>query len=135
MAAETEYIRDYGLLAIFSNWSFQKNRSARKDEYANYRLAWASHLGGKRESYRVRGDMILTQNDIENHIIYPDATASMTWSIDLHLPGIRLRTEIRRRVPLLRLPQGDSAALSRALPDPVWRATATTCFSAGGFCP
>ena len=57
MAAETEYIRDYGLLAIFSNWSFQKNRSARKDEYANYRLAWASHLGGKRESYRVRGDM------------------------------------------------------------------------------
>ena len=30
--------------------------------------------------------MILTQNDIEDHIIYPDATASMTWSIDLHFP-------------------------------------------------
>lgn len=86
MATETEYIRDYGLLAIFSNWSFQKNHSARKYEYRNYRLVWASHLGGKRESYRVLGDMILTQNDIEDHIIYPDATASMTWSIDLHFP-------------------------------------------------
>ena len=86
MAEETEYIRDYGLYTIFGNWWYQKNKSERKDEYANYSLKWASHLGGKRESYRVVGDHILTQNDIENHVIYDDCTACMTWSIDIHFP-------------------------------------------------
>jgi hypothetical protein len=86
MAEETEYIRDYGLYTIFGNWWYQKNKSTRRDEYANYSLKWASHLGGKRESYRVVGDHILTQNDIENHILYDDMTACMTWSIDIHFP-------------------------------------------------
>ena len=86
MAEETEYIRDYGLYMIFGNWWYQKNKSSRRDEYANFSLKWASHLGGKRESYRVVGDHILTQNDIEKHIIYDDCTACMTWSIDIHFP-------------------------------------------------
>ena len=86
MAEETEYIRDYGLYVIFGNWSFQKNESERKQEYATRRLVWASHLGGKRESYRVVGDYVLTQNDIEDRVIHDDATASMSWSIDIHFP-------------------------------------------------
>lgn len=86
MANETEYIRDYGLYMILGNWWYQKNKSSRRDEYANYSLKWASHLGGKRESYRVVGDHVLTQNDIEDHILYDDMTACMTWSIDIHFP-------------------------------------------------
>jgi hypothetical protein len=86
MADETEYIRDYGLYMIFGNWWYQKNRSERRDEYANLSLKWASHLGGKRESYRVVGDHILTQNDIEDRVMYDDGTACMTWSIDIHFP-------------------------------------------------
>lgn len=86
MADETEYIRDYGLYMIYGNWWYQKNKSSRRDEYANYSLKWASHLGGKRESYRVVGDHVLTQNDIEDHILYDDMTACMTWSIDIHFP-------------------------------------------------
>ena len=86
MAEETEYIRDYGLFMIYSNWSFQKNESQKKSDYANWKLKWASHLGGKRESYRVVGDHILKQQDIEEQIIYDDATACMTWSIDIHFP-------------------------------------------------
>ena len=86
MATETEYIRDYGLYAIYGNWSFQKNHSERKDEYANLALAWVSHLGGKRESYRVVGDHIMTQNDIENHVPYEDGTACLSWTIDIHFP-------------------------------------------------
>ncbi len=86
MAEETEYIRDYGLRAIFSNWNFQKNLSERRNEYAKDALRWISHLGGKRESYRVVGDHILTEQDIENHVEYPDAGAVMTWSIDIHFP-------------------------------------------------
>jgi len=86
MADETEYIRDYGLYMIFGNWHYQKNLSIKKQEYKNRKLVWASHLGGKRESYRVVGDLILTQNDIENQVVYDDATASITWSIDIHFP-------------------------------------------------
>ncbi|MCE5237888.1 FAD-dependent oxidoreductase [bacterium] len=85
-ADDTETIRDYGLMAIFANWSYLKNRSARRAEWARDRLTWITPLGGKRESYRVVGDYIMTQNDIEGDTIQPDATASMTWSIDLHFP-------------------------------------------------
>ena len=86
MAEETEYIRDYGLRAIFSNWNYQKNLSCRREEYAHDALKWISPLGGKRESYRVKGDHILTEQDIETPEIYPDASACMTWSIDIHFP-------------------------------------------------
>jgi hypothetical protein len=85
-AEETEYIRDYGMMAIYANWSFLKNHSKRKAEWAHDTLAWVSPLGGKRESYRVVGDHILTQNDIEKHVVYPDATGTMTWNLDLHFP-------------------------------------------------
>lgn len=83
---EIEYIRDYGIMSCYANWSFLKNRSERKKEWENLDLDWLSAIGGKRESYRVVGDLILTQNDIQQDVIYPDGTASTTWSIDLHMP-------------------------------------------------
>ena len=86
MVNETEYIRDYGLMALFANWSFIKNHSVRKDEFATQKLDWVSPIGGKRESCRVIGDFIVTQNEIEAHDEKPDATASMAWNIDLHFP-------------------------------------------------
>lgn len=86
MVSEIEYIRDYGLRAIYSNWSYQKNHYPQKERFANRGLKWVSALGGKRESYRVKGDLILTQNDIENHTYYEDGTACITWSIDMHFP-------------------------------------------------
>ena len=85
-ADETEYIRDYGLMAIFTNWSYVKNHSRRKGEWAHATLSWITPLGGKRDSYRVVGDYILTQNDLENYVVYPDATAAITWDLDLHFP-------------------------------------------------
>ena len=86
MALEAEYIRDYSLMTIFCNWSFIKNHSKDRAQFQNRKLNWVSPLGGKRESYRVTGEHILTENDIEQHIPYPDATASLTWDIDIHYP-------------------------------------------------
>lgn len=86
MVKEIEYIRDYGLRAIYSNWAYQKHHFKDKEKFANLKLQWVSPIGGKRESYRVKGDYILTQQDIEDKIIHDDATASMTWSIDMHFP-------------------------------------------------
>lgn len=86
MVNDIEYIRDFGLRAIYSNWSYQKNHFSGKSAYIKSRLKWVSALGGKRESYRVKGEHILTQNDIENKTYYSDATACITWSIDMHFP-------------------------------------------------
>lgn len=83
---DAEYIRDYAMMAIFANWSYIKHHSARKAEYANRRITWVSPIGGKRESYRVKGDYVLTEQDIERHVWFPDATAAITWNIDLHYP-------------------------------------------------
>lgn len=81
---EAEEIRDHNLRAIYGNWSYLKNQ--KKEKYANYELAWVSYIGGKRESRRLLGDHILTQMDIQEGKMYPDATVTATWTIDLHFP-------------------------------------------------
>jgi len=84
--ADIERIRDYGLMTCFANWSYLKNRASDRDRWRRMDLCWISPVGGKRESYRVRGDLVLTQRDIEQKIAYPDGTAALSWSIDLHYP-------------------------------------------------
>ena len=101
-AADSEAIRDYGLMTVFANWSYLKNHAKRRDEWACDTLAWVSPIGGKRESYRVVGDYVRGQNDIGT-AWRPDATGTMTWNLDLHFP-IRERSEVRRILPFLRLP-------------------------------
>jgi len=81
-----ERIRDYGMLVVYSNWSYLKNKSAYKVEYKNRYLEWVAYIAGKRESRRLLGDLILTEKDITDFVIYPDASAPTTWTIDLHYP-------------------------------------------------
>ena len=83
---EFERIRDYGLMVVYSNWSYLKNRLQKNESYRNRRLSWVAYVAGKRESRRVLGDHILTENDIKQEIAYPDASFTSTWSIDLHYP-------------------------------------------------
>jgi len=81
-----ERIRDYGLMVVYSNWSFLKNFSTVKDEYSNRRLDWVAYIAGKRESRRLLGDHILKEQDLIDYIVYEDASAPTTWTIDLHYP-------------------------------------------------
>jgi hypothetical protein len=81
-----ERIRDYGLLVVYSNWSFLKNHSSVQEKFANRSLGWVAYVAGKRESRRLLGDHILTEQDITDYVIYPDASVPTTWSIDLHYP-------------------------------------------------
>jgi hypothetical protein len=86
MIRETEFIRDYGLLVVYSNWAFLKNHYSAKENFANEKLRWVAYVGGKRESRRLKGDYVLNENDILERRIYPDGTASTSWTIDLHYP-------------------------------------------------
>ncbi len=83
---ENEYIRDYGMMIIFSNWSFLKNKSGLKHEYENRQLDWVAYIAGKRESRRLLGDYILNGNDVLDYNLMSDGTAASTWSVDLHYP-------------------------------------------------
>lgn len=81
-----ERIRDYGLLVVFSNWSFMKNHSSIVDKYTNSTLKWVAYVAGKRESRRLIGDYILREQDMTDKVVYPDGTAPTSWTIDLHYP-------------------------------------------------
>jgi hypothetical protein len=83
---DIEQIRDHALRATYGNWAFLKNHSTRKNKFANQRLAWVASIGGKRESRRLLGDVVLCQQDIESQRPYPDACVTTTWGLDLHYP-------------------------------------------------
>lgn len=81
-----EQIRDYGLLVVYSNWSYLKNRMKENSQYKNRKLGWVAYVAGKRESRRLMGDYILKEDDIRKNVTHEDGTAPTTWSIDLHYP-------------------------------------------------
>lgn len=81
-----ERIRDYGLMVVFSNWSFLKNRISENPNYKNSQLKWVAYVAGKRESRRLIGDLVLREQDLTGRVKYPDGTAPTSWTIDLHYP-------------------------------------------------
>ena len=84
--AEAERIRDYGLLVAYSNWAYAKNVSKKQNEFKNAELEWVAYNAGRRESRRLMGDFVLSENDILSKKLQPDGTCATTWTIDLHLP-------------------------------------------------
>ena len=81
-----ERIRDYGLMVVFSNWSYLKNNLKENDQFRNQQLEWVAYIAGKRESRRLMGDYILKEDDLTRYVVHEDGTASTTWTIDLHYP-------------------------------------------------
>ena len=81
-----ERVRDYGMLVVYSNWSFLKNRSKDRQRYERQQLEWLAYVAGKRESRRLLGDYVLSEQDIVKNMPHEDATFTTTWSIDLHYP-------------------------------------------------
>lgn len=81
-----ERIRDYGLMVVYSNWSYLKNEFKENDLYRNRKLGWVAYIAGKRESRRLMGDYILKEEDLTKYIMHEDGTAATTWTIDLHYP-------------------------------------------------
>lgn len=84
MIAEAERIRDYGMLIVYSNWSWLKRNMPQY--FSNRRLGWVAYVMGKRESRRLLGDYVLTENDLLACTDHDDATVTTSWSVDLHYP-------------------------------------------------
>jgi hypothetical protein len=84
--AEAEAIRDHNLRAMYGAWDYLKNRSVNRSRYRKAELFWAAYIAGKRESRRLMGDHILTQDDLTRHRLYEDGCVTTTWYIDIHYP-------------------------------------------------
>ena len=82
---EAEEIRDHLFRAIYGAWSSAKNGPDR-EKNARRELSFVPWIAGKRESRRMVGDYILTENDIRAGREFPDGVATGSWSIDLHFP-------------------------------------------------
>ncbi|MDF7825180.1 FAD-dependent oxidoreductase [Pontiellaceae bacterium B12227] len=81
-----ENARDELLILNLSYWNWIKNESSAKDEAANYRMTILPIGNAKRETRRLVGDYILTQNDVLGATPFDDAIGSGGWSLDIHNP-------------------------------------------------
>ncbi|MCA9263994.1 MAG: FAD-dependent oxidoreductase [Planctomycetales bacterium] len=82
---QAELIRDWNLRAVFGAFNAMKNGDGAAQHGSAY-LTWVAYVGGTRESRRLMGDVLLTQDDIVNKKQFPDGCVPSTWSIDLHYP-------------------------------------------------
>lgn len=83
---DAERVRDYGMLVVYSNWSWLKNHLKDNEKYRNRSLDWVAYIAGKRESRRLLGDYVLKQDDIDKSVYHEDGSFTASWSIDLHFP-------------------------------------------------
>lgn len=83
---EMEYIRDWNFRAMYGAWDAMKNVD---QVLPDYRLNWAAHILGKRESRRLMGDVVLSLYDLENDREFADGCVPTGWSNDIHHPDPR----------------------------------------------
>lgn len=83
--ADAEEIRDDLLRLIYGLWDHVKNHCPELGKQAaDHRLAWVSHVVGKRENRRLIGDYILTENDVAQQTLPADRVAYSAWCLDDH---------------------------------------------------
>ena len=82
---DAEGIRDWNLRAVFGAFNAMKNGDG-AGEHQRAILTWVAYVGGPRESRRLMGDVVLTQEDVVTKREFPDGCVPSTWSIDLHYP-------------------------------------------------
>jgi len=81
---ETETINEELYKCLFGIWDHIKNSG---DHGAStYELNWIGSVAGMRESRRLVGDYILSENDILSSRIFNDAVAYGGWPMDMHAP-------------------------------------------------
>ena len=77
---DAETIRDHMFRAVYGNFSNVKKNPAN----ALLKLEWVAYIGGKRESRRLIGDHIYTQEDVTSLTNFPDSVVVEKREIDVH---------------------------------------------------
>ena len=82
---DAEEIRDELFKSVYGVWDHLKNQG--DHGAANYDLDWVGELPGMRESRRLEGPYLLSENDVLANRVFPDAVAYGGWPMDMHTPG------------------------------------------------
>ncbi len=83
---DAEEIKEELLKVVYGLWDIIKNHSDKKENAKNFYLDWVGFVSAKRESRRVMGDYILTEQDILENRVFEDAISYGGWHIDSHRP-------------------------------------------------
>ena len=94
---QAEDIRYELYKCVYGVWDHIKNGGDHGAD--NYELIWVGNLPGTRESRRLMGDYVLTENDILSGRTHADEVAYGGWPMDEHVAGgFRAKGEIPSRV-------------------------------------
>lgn len=81
---ENEQIRDELYRIVFGVWDHLKNHGDHGLE--NHEIVWINTMPAKRETRRLEGDYIATEQDVRNAPLFEDRVAYAGWPIDVHPP-------------------------------------------------
>ena len=81
-----EETRDALLMVVLGYYDHIKNYWSQKARAQKYRLRFVSVFNGRRESRRLVGDYVMTQEDATSGRIFEDAISYSGWAVDLHHP-------------------------------------------------
>ncbi len=70
---------------VYGVWDHIKNGGDHGAD--NYELVWVGNVAGTRESRRLMGDYVLTENDIIENRVHEDGVAYGGWPMDEHTAG------------------------------------------------
>ncbi len=85
---DAEQIRHELTRYVLGIWDWMKNHDpVMKERTRTWALDWIGQVPGKRESRRVNGIYLMTENDIQEKRAFEDEIAFGGWFLDLHTPG------------------------------------------------
>ena len=84
---DAEHIRDELFRICIGLWNYAKNHNpATKKSNTNRELVWLNYVPGVRESRRLEGDYIMSQQDYNKQTVHDDTIAFTDWGPDVHHP-------------------------------------------------
>lgn len=83
---DPEFARDELIRIVFGYWDFLKNRWEEREQSARYELNHVPIWNARRETRRLMGDHVLTQQDVLGATVFPDRISYGGWSLDIHHP-------------------------------------------------
>jgi len=106
---EAEYVRDAFIRITAGYFDWMKNSWKEKARAKNYKLSLLSTYVAKRESRRLIGDYIMTQNDYAENTVFEDEVCYTGWRMDVHhvkgiFSGKAGEFTVNQKVPLTPVP-------------------------------
>ncbi len=106
---ESEYVRDSMFRMSIGYFDWLKNSWENREKASNYALSAIGKYNAKRESRRLIGDYIMTENDFDGNAFFPDAVCYSGWNVDVHhIGGVFSGKEgaftLDRKVPITPIP-------------------------------